>query len=135
MKLSDADLSLVDIPVHVVSMVGRRVRPPFFRERFPTIIVGESMTHQSHAASVDINAIVARFQRTGQLPPGNGPGVYADVTALQGDLVERAIASQEVIERARSFGKEWDKEQAAKAAARAVPAPPTPPPAGTPPTG
>lgn len=78
----------------------KTVRHPFERVRTPTIILGESMTHQSHAESCDINNIIRRFDRTGVLPPGTRPAQYADVTALQGDLTERINTSREILDTA-----------------------------------
>lgn len=47
-----------------------------------------SLTQNSHHDATDINAIIARYQRTGLFPPNNTHGQYADVTGLQGDLTE-----------------------------------------------
>ncbi len=76
-----------------------KVRHPYFRQRSPTNLEGQSLrTDQSQGNDTDVNNIVARFARTGEIPPGK-PGQYADVTGLQGDLTE-------MIER----GKEAEKE-------------------------
>lgn len=75
-------------------------RHPLERVRHQTVVEGESMTHQSHAESCDINQIIARYDRTGELPRGRNQGVYADVTQLQGDLTERAVNAKEVIKKA-----------------------------------
>lgn len=78
----------------------KTVRHPFERHRTPTIILGESMTHQSHAEACDINNIIRRFDRTGALPPATRPEQYADVTGLQGDLTERINSSREILDKA-----------------------------------
>jgi hypothetical protein len=72
------------------------MRHPFQRDRTITEISGESMTHQSHKDACDVNNIVRKFDNTGIIPVGNGPGQYADVTALQGDLTEMQNHSLEV---------------------------------------
>lgn len=84
------------------------VRHPFERVRTPTIIHGESMTHQSHADSCDINNIIRKFDRTGVLPPSTRPEQYADVTGLQGDLTERINSSREILDKA---GRAVDQKQ------------------------
>lgn len=95
----------------VVDDLGQLVRPehhirsPFYRERFPTLSVGVSMTHQSHASSCDVNKIVERYARTGDLPPPSTQPVFADVTSLQGDLTELYARSARTIEIASSFVK------------------------------
>lgn len=43
---------------------------------------GESLTRQSERDSTDINKIVARAQKTGFLPEGNGQGWYGDVSEI-----------------------------------------------------
>lgn len=77
-----------------------RVRHPYERARVTTIFTGESMTHQSHADSCDINNIIRKFDRTGVLPPSTRPEQYADVTGLQGDLTERINTSREILDKA-----------------------------------
>lgn len=86
-----------------------RVRPPWCRVAERVSFVGHpSMTQQSHSDQTDVNAIVARFERTGQMPIGNrGQGQYADVTGLQGDLCELAMRSAADIARADDFLKDW----------------------------
>lgn len=101
-------------------MKKRIVRPPHWREPVKTDCSGDSLTQQSHAESCDINAIVARFDRTGQLPLATRPAVYMDVTGLQGDLTELYNQSAETIQRAQEFERNY------------VPPEPPPPPAATP---
>lgn len=92
------------------------VRHPFERVRVFSCVRGESMTHQSHKNQCDVNAIVKRFDRTGELPPPTRPPQYADVSELQGDLTERINLSREVLDTA---GRALDeKRQAEKEAKR-----------------
>lgn len=76
-------------------VLPRVVRRPWERERLSIKIEGPSRTHQAHKDLVDVNNIVRRYERTGQLPPGR-QGQYGDVTALQGDLTERVNHAREV---------------------------------------
>lgn len=77
-------------------------RHPRERFRIVTVIDGESRTHQSHADSCDIHKIIARFDRTGVLPPGRGEGTFADVSDLQGEdlttLIERSNDTRSKVE-------------------------------------
>lgn len=95
-------------------------RPPWHRMRIVTKIHGESKTQQHHKDTVDINAIVNRYQRTGELPPAKTPPQYADVTGLQGDLQERITASQKAIAKADSDLAANHKKKQDKAAADKV---------------
>lgn len=92
------------------------VRSPWSRLRLQTVIEGESMTVQSEKDLTDINNIVARFDRTGELPPGRGPGEYLDVTMLNGDLLEVMERSQEIIDKATVYFEGVEAEEAAEAA-------------------
>lgn len=66
-----------------------KLRKPYDRERVPVDLTGQKdMTDRSFGNDTDVNKIVARFSRTGELPPGNGPGHHGDVTAMQQDLTE-----------------------------------------------
>ena len=82
---------------------AHRIRGPFSRSRFGFVPVGVSMTHQSHAASCDVNKIVERYARTGDLPPARFEPSYADVTGLQGDLTEMASRARLTIDKAGAF--------------------------------
>lgn len=44
---------------------------------------GPSMTVQSHKDETDINKIVARFHRTGEMPPSTKTPQYADISSIQ----------------------------------------------------
>ena len=60
----------------------KTVRHPYSRTKVETTITGKSRTETHHSESVKIDNIIARFDRTGQLPQGlnRGPGQYLDVT-------------------------------------------------------
>lgn len=112
------------------------IRRPWTRERVQHTVVGESLTHQSHADSCDVNNIIRRYERTGELPLARRPPQYGDVTGLQGDLTERHQAAQEIIETSREHVKKRRKERQETlpletppaAPPAASPAPVTPPP-------
>ena len=78
-----------------------RFRGPFEPLRVPLIVEGESMTDTSHGNDTDVNNIIARFDRTGQLPGNPGTGQYVDVSALNADLTE-------LLEKQRSALKELE---------------------------
>lgn len=103
------------------------VRPRRFRERVFHELVGESMCERSHADSVDVNKIVARFHRTGDLPKPRHEPIYEDVTGLQGDFRERLAFLEGVRQRVAS----WYEQEAAAAEAASAPSatPPDPAPA------
>lgn len=84
-----------------------RPRPRNSRLRVIATNNGESMTQQAHLDQTDVNAIVARFDRTGQLPPALRAGQYADVTGLQGDLTERLNYAQDTLTMAEKFANAW----------------------------
>lgn len=83
------------------------IRHPYERIRVQTPSGGESKTQQAHKDQTDINAIIARFDRTGVLPGNPNQGVYADCTDLQTDLTEALQRTQEVLERATQFKADW----------------------------
>jgi len=97
------------------------VRPRRFRERVFQSSEGESMCERSHADSVNINNIVARFHRTGELPKPTSEPIYEDVTGLQGDYRERLQFLDGVKARVDS----WYAEQARLAEAAEAPPPST----------
>lgn len=65
---------------------GPRIRGQFEDLRVPTFNDEPSMTDTSHGNDTDVNNIVARFARTGIMPPDHGHGQYLDVSGLQEDL-------------------------------------------------
>lgn len=88
----------------------RIVRRYYERHRTRTKVFGESMTDQSLANETNINTIVARYDRTGVIPPAKQQGVYADVTHLQQDLTESLNSSAETIGKADTFMAEVDRK-------------------------
>jgi len=58
------------------------------RLRVQSVPVGESCAIQADAEHCDINNIIARYERTGFLPPATREGVYDDVSNLNRDLGE-----------------------------------------------
>lgn len=91
-----------------------RCRPQFWRERFYTVPVGDSLTDQSFMGACDINNIVARFARTGELPPSTKVPVFDDVTALQGDLTSMYENSSSLIDKAMLHRESYLKKQLEK---------------------
>lgn len=87
------------------------VRHPAERMEVITVIEGESAVHADQGNDTDINRIVERFRRTGEMPPGNGKGVYMDVSPLQQDLTEIMQKGQQ----AREQLIQMQAEQEAKA--------------------
>lgn len=57
-----------------------------------------------------MNNIIARYERTGQLPPSRQVPQYADVTGLQGDLTDLHNVARETIGTADQFFKDRAKE-------------------------
>lgn len=81
------------------------IRKPWERTRVIADITSESKTIQDVGNDTNINNIVARFARTGIMPPGNtAEPNYGDFTKLQGDLTE-------IIEKGRKAEKEYQKLQ------------------------
>lgn len=67
----------------------RLVRKPYERVRSPFQFPygNEKVTDDSHGNDTEINKIIARFKRSGELPPGmDGQPQYGDCSELQGDL-------------------------------------------------
>ena len=54
------------------------------RVRLALVLDTDSVVAQEHANDCDVTVILSRYQRTGQLPPGRGPGAFEDVSALCG---------------------------------------------------
>ena len=75
------------------------IRQPLHRERHTTPGGGESKVADSSKDETDVNAVIARFRRTGKLPEGRQVQ-YGDCTALQGDPTEMMISAQETIQNA-----------------------------------
>lgn len=54
---------------------------------------GEPRTQQHFKDEVDINNIIARFKRTGQLPEGTPGGQYMDITAMDFMTMQNAMVA------------------------------------------
>lgn len=91
------------------------VRHPFSRLRVLTVNVGESLTHQSHAESCDVNNIISRYDRTGVLPLPSREPQYGDVTGLQGELTTLLGESERVIRATGEFAAGWKPPQPVEA--------------------
>lgn len=87
------------------------VRPRWWRKRVQKEFFEPSMTVQSLQEAADINVIVAKYEATGQMPPGRHQGMYGDVTGYQGDITERYQRAQETIQKAGSYFEEREKER------------------------
>lgn len=89
------------------------IRRPWERHRFYTQITGESMTHQSHAESCDINQIIRRYDNTGLIPEGRGPGQYGDVSHLQtAQTADLILESRQTLEKANRDLKDHKSKKA-----------------------
>ncbi len=62
----------------------------------------------------DINHVIERFYRTGQLPEATKQPQYGDVTGYQGDLTERYAAATETQQIAQEYADQHHKEQQVK---------------------
>lgn len=96
------------------------VRHPLARPKHVTPFEGESMTHQGHAESCDINRIMKQYSRSGDLPPPDPRRLpqYGDVTELQAkDLtqhIEESRAAQKVLASAQDKKRKKDAEETKK---------------------
>lgn len=91
--------------------MDRIVRLPHQRERVQSIQGGESCTDINHQEASDVNEIVARYHRSGFLPPATKQATYADVTGLQGDLTERIQWAREQLDNAQKALTEVQQAQ------------------------
>lgn len=81
---------------------------PGHRLRVQTVPVGESMALQSDADACDINNILARYEKTGFLPPAKREGFYDDVSRLNRDLTElmsESVAAFAALDAAQAAAK------------------------------
>lgn len=108
----------------VINQVTGEVLPfrmPMSRYPEKTVPEGESMTHQSHFESCDINRIVSRFQVYGELPVVKGNPQYGDVTNLQAKtLTEHIETARQVQEKVNEYAKAKAKAKAAPAGSGAL---------------
>nr|QJB18929.1 MAG: internal scaffolding protein [Microvirus sp.] len=96
-------------------------RPFGFRERYITVVDVPSQADTSAGNDTDINNIMARFDRTGQLPPGYAEPRYEDCTPFNRDLTELINDAKAVSSQAQEFISTWSE-----------PEPSTPPPSTEP---
>lgn len=102
------------------------INTPPFRKPMSRIAVQvdfsheQSLTHQSHAETTDINNIIGRFARTGQLPPAQRQGQFADVTHLTKDLTTLYNDMQELSGRIRLAQKAVEEKRKADLAAESA---------------
>lgn len=82
-------------------------RSPNSRTRYITTVEGKSATDTSHGNDTDINKIVARFDRTGQLPQGKDNGQYVDCTPFNRELSELLEHASDIQARAKDFIEQW----------------------------
>lgn len=79
----------------------RVVRLPHHRLRVQTPGGGESDVDQSFVTVTDVNDIVKRYARTGELPPATRTARFGDVTGLQGDLTDRLLWAKQHLDNAK----------------------------------
>lgn len=94
---------------------------PRSRTRLITLNTQPSVTDTSAGNDTDINHIMARFERTGQLPPLQAEPHYIDCTEFSGDLTELINKAQTIRDTAERFISEWKPDEE----------PPAPPPTTT----
>lgn len=73
------------------------IRKPYYRARVQTESGGESVTDKSFGNDTNVNNIVARFARTGEMPTVGPEGQFADVTRLQGDLSQMICEAKDTL--------------------------------------
>lgn len=97
-------------------MKAPKIRKHWDRLEVKTEIEGTSKTDQSQKQVVDVNAIIRRYDRTGQLPVPREGASYGDTTLFAGSLQERLIRAENTIATAKEFMKQWSPpEQTANA--------------------
>jgi len=67
----------------------------------------ESRTDTSHGNDTDINNIIARFERTGYLPPATEQPQYGDCTELQQDLTTLHNKMHDTLNEFNEFQQNW----------------------------
>lgn len=88
----------------------KMLRKPYHRLRVVADVSGESKTQQSHKKSCDVNHIIDRFDRTGQLPNPVRQGMYGDVSMLNGYYGEVLDNAEATIATADAFLSEAAKK-------------------------
>ena len=92
-------INFASLNVETGELVGVYLRRPMERERLPFFTEGESKTSQADKVHCDVNNIVAKFDRTGELPASSMAPQYGDVTSLQGDLTQMMADAAVVAEK------------------------------------
>lgn len=87
------------------------------RHRTPFVTEGESMTINSFKDETDINNIVGRYHRTGELPNAKIQPQYADVSGLQGDITETLARAETAAQELGDIQAKAAKANEAKKAA------------------
>ena len=88
-----------------------RIRGPYEALRVPSPTLGESMTDTSQGNDTDINNIIARFDRTGQLPGNPGQGQFVDVAGLNRDLTELLELQREALQELSDLEQQIEENQ------------------------
>lgn len=83
------------------------IRKPWERVRVSVVTDTPTMTQQSHRDQTDVNAIIARFDRTGELPPNASVPQYGDVSDLNRPYDELIQMSTDIINIAEEFQANW----------------------------
>lgn len=101
----------MDKPVNYEEQPQKRLpfegcRKPFTRERSIQPVDPESKTDRSQGNETDVNKIIARFARTGALPPPTREPQYADVTGLQKELTVLIEEGKEALGRVKDAQEE-----------------------------
>lgn len=86
------------------------VEPASLRCRQQIDWVGDSLTHQAHKDEADVNKIVGRYARTGQLPEPRKGAAYADVSGLQADLTQRINESRDITSKVKKHVEDTKKK-------------------------
>ena len=90
------------------------IRSPYNRTRTPLDFSHEpSVTDTSFGNETDVNNIVARFARTGEIPkpPGSDQCQYADVTGLQKDLTTLIAESNAALDQLKKEQQQNNEKQ------------------------
>lgn len=87
------------------------VRNSWCRERLKAKIDPVSMTQESHRDQTDVNAIIARFERTGHMPQNREQPQYGDVSHLNDDLLVIINRAKDIIDTAETFASTWKEPE------------------------
>lgn len=122
-ETKDANSSVSDQITAITYSEGPR--SPLMRQRYITINDEPSQVDRSPGNDTDINNIMDRFARTGQLPGTMPEPYYEDCTPFNRDLTELINEAREVQQRAQDFISTWS-EQPEPPPPQQQPAPPEP---------